>query len=1565
MIRQILGKAVTFALVAALLLNCLNCFAVENELKKQLENQYVESIGLFSGETKKDAIRKCTDAGYFYADADVNEGNGSDAVVIGYKITDDPDEAITGVSVLEMNSGYDMLSYADIRDKEMAKASAITSAFMASVGEYRDNLEAGSPAAIEANRILNLYVIPEMDDAPLGDYLASESMTKDFEDFLKKLVCQAGMGVVMTVFNCINAGVADYGEDNWAQRACASEVKDQISDSGCFDALDSAYKDKAMELRNPIRTFYEIVTEAREFVERYGEEALTEGVEEVEENEIPDDLLYAVTYGETFENKDQYALYLSTYTILSQFAYDDQTTLADRMMTLGSTDFATTAQLRGLYPIADGLTDGQIGTVRLLGIPQLAATLANGKELIDKADEFTAEMEEKIRAASNGDAERLSIWTGIDRTIYDGSVALTSMTKRSTHAAYDFNQLTQTSDDFDRKLSEITTYTSLASAIIGVSYSIVTICANAGVIYAFGWAGWWGLESSVSVWSVCAGEIAAANGFTFSAMLGFLGCAVAVTFYVALAVSLIVLIVQVVKAIVDWCEDDPDTLDYTADDIPIHLYDYIETASGGVYVKYDAAKDGGTGKGGDLNALGGKRFSALFYTKNQKIGDPIKVNPDGPTFAVTRGNSAAPEGYRSVCCVSSSSAADLNAYSAEREAPRLYLSWYTGLTGNGAGSESGGPEIFVPESGTENEGTEAGKPETPVTPAEEQKLYLSAVTVSTQSSEAAAKADLINQGFTPIDVNLTEDLAESGYFSYLGYKTTKFEKDAVRDIRVMPRSFSEGGEIVFGSGVYSRAGDPTASGAAVYYTRAEEMGTPIYADLQVTDARSKAVFGYEPVNPFSGGPAYNFDNCDSIGADDLCTESAENWFENQVYIFFHPTETFTSGTEYLGGFAVVTGPATTELSGDDVRSFGYQLGYDVMNVDLAEDYFIYGAQTTTSGHVNYKKTVDDVNTYIVTTQTFNPYRAVYDIKSYTAMPGASGLAQCVTTGNGGYVSAAVFCQYDAYLFGNTKAAKLSRGLSVTNSYNAFSNYWSDEDDVYDYLKQGAEDHESFVWEDGAAAQRLKNFYLAGRTDGRSPITSGDGGAFWAVTDPSDQDYFESRGRYPVVDLKTPNSTEPHNIAVGTSHPVYLYQKTQKAQEKRYISSISVGSWDPESYVGKAQYAQMEDGQKAELDAEADDYCALCALAGASDELIPKNLAAPYAATKQSDPDNVPANCAYLAVSRTDREVDAIRSIIKYKPADPDDARQKITVGGIPYTKAGDEPIHDSTGDYFLYYSASNGCAPGEPITSIDFSGVPLVKDCATALTADEEDVTGIVSRGVVMREGKTAELRGYANETNYIHSAFETTKTYISDLYVGFGATEEEAMVDLMNMGCNMFVPIDLNQGVNGWYIYLGYDRFYMEDYGIRDIVCTVGHGAQDTITVDGRRYSRAIDRFRYAGDKEHAVSLNEGTNGYSMYIYYSYQAPEGTDDPMMRLAAAEKDYVPDNEGQYVWEGILTTSGRRANVNEGVFDSRGGHGRDTRIYLFANRLSNGVKDGGHLIGGSSESKMEYGSLVLK
>ncbi|MCQ2446245.1 MAG: hypothetical protein MJ141_05135, partial [Clostridia bacterium] len=897
---------------------------------------------------------------------------------------------------------------------------------------------------------------------------------------------------------------------------------------------------------------------------------------------------------------------------------------------------------------------------------------------------------------------------------------------------------------------------------------------------------------------------------------------------------------------------------------------------------------------------------------------------------------------------------------------------------------------FVQKPTVINPGEEEKTPE-----AGEDVLYLSALTLTVQKTAYAAKTALTKEGYTVIDQNLTNFLGvESQLYSYLGYKTTKLASLAITDIRVMTGgNYPE--SVNYGAATYSRAGSASAGGAAIYYTRSDMAGTPVYPDLQVVSERSAAKEGFEPVNLFSGGPAYNFNNCDYVGDYGYANLSYKRWNQNGLYIYFHPSVTYTSGTEYLGGMAFFTGCEITARSGDEILEYGEDMGYELFaGCDFTADYAMTVTVTTTDSYNAMSSGAhyidcDDFTTYLGLTKTYTPHRAIYAVKSYTAMPGASSLQPALyipgeakaanepATGCG-YAACGVYCQYirrldqDAGTLGNSV-----RGMSPANSYLGRRNvapYPGITLDDERTVLQDREEFERFGWMESGV--RLKNLYVSGRAEGMSPL---EADTLEIFDDPREQKEKNDAGFYCVGDLRVPAESGIHNLAYSDENPVYLAVKCAPEEKKAYISEISVVSWDMKTAVGDdKKYADLDDDEKEAYDRKADDVCISQLRAQCRDEILIRNLAVSFKDSKGADPDNTPEQCSYIGVTRTNDETKAIRAIIKFQYSGSGKPNSTITVRGVRYTRAGDSPVHDpKTGDYYLYYTTNNGAAPGEPITSIDFSAVPMIEGAATVLTATEQDVAERTRSGEVIQEGKIAELKSRGGESNYIHAYFNTDKSHICDIYVGVGNTEEAAMIDLMNMGCSILLPVDMNKSSNGKYIFLGYDRNFSESlsdkYAVRDILCTVGHAPQESIEYNGMTYIRARDKYIMSYDPTHAVSLNEGTNGFAIYLYYTLDRTDPSLNPIRNLGVTLKDFVPDNNGALVWENVMTTSGRRCNFNDGVYATEDGHSVDTRIYLYANRDGNVVKAGASVYGGSTMGSenlggvgmMRFGTLVLE
>ena len=206
-----------------------------------------------------------------------------------------------------------------------------------------------------------------------------------------------------------------------------------------------------------------------------------------------------------------------------------------------------------------------------------------------------------------------------------------------------------------------------------------------------------------------------------------------------------------------------------------------------------------------------------------------------------------------------------------------------------------------------------------------------------------------------------------------------------------------------------------------------------------------------------------------------------------------------------------------------------------------------------------------------------------------------------------------------------------------------------------------------------------------------------------------------------------------------------------------------------------------------------------AASGCSDEMIVYN----FAVANQNDawynkqkggksnkdwPENVPA--AYIGVSRTDSATDAIKGVILYK-SKAAQAPNTIEIEKVSYTCAGTSaPIYMKGEKYFLYYTKNSGAVPGTPVRDIVIDDLPMLDGTATNLCVNE---------------GET-RIYGNTKQTNYIHLICDQTNPdFYNKLYIGQGADEKEAQLDLLAQGCVQYVKIDLNKMVKGNVILLGY----------------------------------------------------------------------------------------------------------------------------------------------------------------
>ena len=123
---------------------------------------YVSDIRLYQGNGRsRDAIVKlAAEEGYtIFSEKEVpvnlKETTEHDAVYVGYKTTDDEDEAIRSLKTLEMKRGYEWFDYQKIAEGQMEKMETVASDLAIAVNEFKRNLKNGSESARYAKDYLN------------------------------------------------------------------------------------------------------------------------------------------------------------------------------------------------------------------------------------------------------------------------------------------------------------------------------------------------------------------------------------------------------------------------------------------------------------------------------------------------------------------------------------------------------------------------------------------------------------------------------------------------------------------------------------------------------------------------------------------------------------------------------------------------------------------------------------------------------------------------------------------------------------------------------------------------------------------------------------------------------------------------------------------------------------------------------------------------------------------------------------------------------------------------------------------------------------------------------------------------------------------------------------------------------------------------------------------------------------------------------------------------------------------------------------------------------------------
>ena len=637
------------------------------------QETYIKEIRISTASTADAAKKWLTDNGYTVVDTDLNQKTGKDYVYIGYKTTTNPDEAITDISLMQMDGGYSFSEYEALLEQKKQQINNMLDSLGACLAEARANLAAGKKNAQGAREVLNFFT---EDDSGmlLGDFLLGQETSR--ADMVKVFL-QSNGDVATIIYNMLAFACTDNGENtSWLAKLKDVDIYADYDPLLYSDAADVMFE-SFVNIHNMV------VTYETEYKDIANEIANNPEYDDYTEEELED--LFP----------DSYAEYTVLYETLSSYQYGGKP-LIDFFMK--DPDEIDTDEL---FPIVSALSQGQREIIKFAGFTPLIIFAESNEET---AVEYVEAM--KGSCALFGSYETVSVYYGVDRSLFtDGGVALTNASLRKSASTGDNSWFSGDNIDpvlstslhivagscavlaigsaigakFATKAATATYETVLKTQIAKFPQTLVmlerritnqalsiaqtitpgaTIGSEAfdmGVEIAI-------KQRSTEIAKVTSGYYPEMVAKEASASLTRLGVALNVVMGVAMGAMLIAEGVNMGIRIYNYYHPE-----YT--EIPRAMVDEVLTDTDSYYVNYYAVKDQ-TGKSGDLNAWSAQRWNALYTTTDKKAGDPIIAS----SLIVKLKDSEFPsDEHGAVHYFGETAAANVNRYQFKRTAPATYI----------------------------------------------------------------------------------------------------------------------------------------------------------------------------------------------------------------------------------------------------------------------------------------------------------------------------------------------------------------------------------------------------------------------------------------------------------------------------------------------------------------------------------------------------------------------------------------------------------------------------------------------------------------------------------------------------------------------------------------------------------------------------------------------------------------------------------------------------------------------------------------------------------------------------
>ncbi len=601
-------KIISLVLTVAMLLSvvAIPAHAASNE-------EFVSDVALVYEDSVEDAKEAIAGTDWKLFEYDLNADADymiDDGVYLIYKTSNNVEDAITDLRVMDMYGGYSTSNYQRQLEASRQKYLQFVNDIRIAASEFKTLYEAGDEMALLAYRQMNYYKDIGETDLLMGDFL----LNIPSDDAMLTVMMEGNGYVFANLVSLLAISLSGAADKTLATR---------ISETYAIkESLDpKLYHDDATTLSKQFSELYSNILRYNSLSEKYNltDENMTE---------------------EEFQFLSECAIVVL---MLEQIPYGEGT-LKDF---IAKGDWTS----QDLYPLVAALSEGQKAICNL-GLFTTVLQYSAPSKPIDELYKIVEEGEEKLKD-ENGNIKVFDVYTGVDRSIFDGDFAFTTAAERQQAlTGKDWTSSYYLENKADDYIPVTATFILTASGfVVSVApWAVLEVTKNVVLPYIKAHRGVYIYETYYSTYTKIYWHLHGSHSFA--------------PYYAAAGIGLCLIALGAIGISIWYGYYNPE---YTA--IPNNLIDVRETDLGDKYIKYSAAKVfGEEDKNADFNAYQGKEWNALYYTKDATAGKCLTAN-----FVFKDNDSSVARRHQGISMFGETQAFNLNSHVFNGDAKGAYV----------------------------------------------------------------------------------------------------------------------------------------------------------------------------------------------------------------------------------------------------------------------------------------------------------------------------------------------------------------------------------------------------------------------------------------------------------------------------------------------------------------------------------------------------------------------------------------------------------------------------------------------------------------------------------------------------------------------------------------------------------------------------------------------------------------------------------------------------------------------------------------------------------------------------